>query len=129
MAGSNDKTTSLARYLTELTLLDADTYLPFVPSIIGKSSVPRSIQEKSKVRGFLFLNLIYVYLSFYNLGASAVALARHTLGFAAWDAKMVRKTGYPVDDIRNCLIALHGTFTQAPTGPQQAIVEKYKQQK
>ena len=37
MAGSNDKTTSLARYLTELTLLDADTYLPFVPSIIGKS--------------------------------------------------------------------------------------------
>merc|ERR1719414_2712017 len=50
MAGSNDKTTSLARYLTELTLLDADTYLPFVPSIIG---------------------------------ASAVALARHTLGFAA----------------------------------------------
>ena len=50
MAGSNDKTTSLARYLTELTLLDADTYLPFVPSIIGKSSVPRSIQEK--MRGF-----------------------------------------------------------------------------
>ena len=42
---------------------------------------------------------------------------------------MVRKTGYPVDDIRNCLIALHGTFTQAPIGPQQAIVEKYKQQK
>ena len=37
MAGSNDKTTSLAKYLTELTLLDADTYLPFVPSIIGKS--------------------------------------------------------------------------------------------
>ena len=78
---------------------------------------------------FKILNSIYVYLSFNNLGASAVALARHTLGFAAWDAKMVRKTGYPVDDIRNCLIALHGTFTQAPTGPQQAIVEKYKQQK
>ena len=79
--------------------------------------------------GFLILHSINLYLSFNNLGASAVALARHTLGFAAWDAKMVRKTGYPVDDIRNCLIALHGTFTQAPTGPQQAIVEKYKQQK
>ena len=49
MAGSNDKTTSLARYLTELTLLDADTYLPFVPSIIGKlSSVSReNTREKS----------------------------------------------------------------------------------
>jgi len=71
--------------------------------------------------------MLIIYL--YNLGASAVALARHTLGFAAWDANMVRKTGYPVDDIRNCLIALHGTFSQATTGPQQAIVEKYKQQK
>ena len=71
-----------------------------------------------------------IFFSFLNLlGASAVALARHTLGFAAWDANMVRKTGYPVDDIRNCLIALHGTFSKAITGPQQAIVEKYKQQK
>lgn len=96
MAGSNDKTTSLARYLTELTLLDADTYLSFVPSIIG---------------------------------ASAVALARHTLGFAAWDANMVRRTGYAVEEIRMCLIALHRTFSQANTGAQQAIVEKYKQQK
>lgn len=96
MAGSNEKTTSLARYLTELTLLDADTYLPFVPSIIG---------------------------------ASATALARHTLGFAAWDANMVKKTGYAVEDIRMCLIALHRTFSQAKDAAQQAIVEKYKQQK
>ena len=71
--------------------------------------------------------VLMMYL--YYVGASAVVLARHTLGFAAWDANMVRKTGYPVDDIRNCLIALHGTFSQATTGPQQAIVEKYKQQK
>ena len=79
---------------------------------------------------FIRTILILFYISFLNiLGASAVALARHTLGFAAWDANMVRKTGYPVDDIRNCLIALHGTFSKANTGPQQAIVEKYKQQK
>ena len=63
------------------------------------------------------------------LGASAVALARHTLGFAAWDANMVRRTGYAVEEIRMCLIALHRTFSQANTGAQQAIVEKYKQQK
>ena len=96
MAGCNDKTTSLANYFTELTMLDADTYLPFVPSIIG---------------------------------ASAVALARHTLGFAAWDASMIRRTGYTVEDIRMCLISLHQTFGQAHVGAQQAIVEKYKQPK
>ena len=62
-----------------------------------------------------------------HLGASAVALARHTLGFAAWDANMVRKTGYAVEDIRMCLIVLHQTFSQANVGAQQAIVEKYKQ--
>ena len=60
------------------------------------------------------------------LGASAVALARHTLGFAAWDANMVKKTGYAVEDIRMCLIALHRTFSAAQDAPQQAIVEKYK---
>ena len=48
--------------------------------------------------------MLMIYL--YYLGASAVALARHTLGFAAWDANMVRKTGYPVDDIRNCLAVM-----------------------
>ena len=60
------------------------------------------------------------------VGASAVALARHTLGFAAWDANMVKKTGYAVEDIRMCLIALHRTFSAAQDAPQQAIVEKYK---
>ena len=49
MAGSNDKTTSLAKYLTELTLLDADTYLPFVPSIIGKPFVDNNSYFISKV--------------------------------------------------------------------------------
>ena len=55
MAGSNDKTTSLARYLTELTLLDADTYLSFVPSIIGKYSLINfDIQVIMEKIGFLF---------------------------------------------------------------------------
>merc|ERR1712142_622485 len=83
----------LAQYLSELTLLDGETYLCYLPSVIG---------------------------------AAAVALARHTLGFAAWDPSMVVRTGYGVPDFQACLVGLHGTFTRAKRCPQQSIVEKYK---
>jgi len=93
MAGCNDKTTSLAQYLAELTLLDGETYLCHLPSVIG---------------------------------AAAVALARHTMGFAAWDPAMAVRTGYSVADFQACLVSLHGTFSRAKRNPQQSIVEKYK---
>lgn len=86
----------LAQYLAELTMLDAETYLHFLPSVIG---------------------------------AASVALSRHTLGLVAWDASMAEKTGYRVDDFKACLIYLHGTFSKAPEFPQQAIREKYKNEK
>ncbi len=86
----------LAQYLTELTLMDAQTYLHFLPSVIG---------------------------------AASVALSRHTLGLAAWDSAMTAKTGYQIDDFKECLISLHDTFTNAPEYPQQAIREKYKNEK
>jgi len=93
MAGCTDKTTALAQFLAELTLLDGETYLGYLPSIIG---------------------------------AASVALARHTLGFAAWDDAMVARSGYAVADFQSCLISLHGTFGKAKKMQQQSIVEKYK---
>jgi cyclin A len=86
----------LSQYLAELSLLDAQTYLHFVPSVIG---------------------------------AASVALARHTLGLAAWDSGMVEKTGLRVDDFKECLICLHESFANAHEYPQQAIREKYKNEK
>ena len=42
------------------------------------------------------------------IASAAVALARHTLGLAAWEEEpMVTKTGYSVDDFKECLIKLH----------------------
>ena len=39
---------------------------------------------------------------------------------------MVSKTGYNVDDFKECLIRLHETFERAPQMAQQAVREKYK---
>ena len=61
------------------------------------------------------------------IASAAVALARHTLGLAAWEEEpMVTKTGYNVDDFKECLIRLHETFERAPEMAQQAVREKYK---
>ena len=93
LANCGPKTTALANYLVELSLIDGEAFMAFVPSI--KAS-------------------------------AAVALARHTLGLAAWEEAMVKKTGYNVEDFKECLIRLHETFEAAPTLPQQAIREKYR---
>ena len=63
------------------------------------------------------------------IGAASVALARHTLGLAAWDTEMVDMTGIRVDDFQDCLIALHQSFSDSEIYPQQSVMEKYKSEK
>ncbi len=96
LANCTSQSQALAQYLTELTLMDAESFLPFSPSIIG---------------------------------ASAVALSRHTLGLAAWEDSMAEVTGYKTEDLRECLVRMHTSFSRAPELPQQAIREKYKNAK
>jgi cyclin A len=69
------------------------------------------------------------FLSFPNshIGASAVALARHTLRLPAWPEEMVQLSGLAIDVLKPCLVCLHEVFTKAPAHQQQAIREKYKQ--
>jgi len=94
VAGSSPKVFAMTEYLSELMLLDAETYLPF----------PCNIR-----------------------GAAAVALARHTLGVPAWPQGAVQFSGLEVDDFKECLVNLHETFSHAKDSSQQAIREKYKQ--
>lgn len=63
------------------------------------------------------------------VAAAAVALSRHTLGHAAWTPETVKASGYTVEHIKDCLVNLHTTFSNAHSCPQQAIVEKYKSSK
>lgn len=96
LSGSSDQVLYLAQYLSELTLLDAERYLCYNPSIIG---------------------------------ASAVTLARHTCHVPAWPEEMVRLTGYQLEQFQSCLVGLHQTLTNAPKCAQQAMREKYRQDK
>lgn len=96
LSNSPEEVLFLAQYLSELTLLDAERYLCYTPSIIG---------------------------------ASAVTLARHTCQVTAWPEEMVRLSGYNVEHFQSCLVSLHQTFTDASKSVQQAMREKYRQDK
>jgi cyclin A len=63
------------------------------------------------------------------LAAASVALSRHTLGLEAWSDEMATSAGYQLDDLKECLVTLHGAFVEAETNPQQAIRDKYKSSK
>ena len=86
-----------AQYLAELTLLDAETYQAFTPSIIG---------------------------------AASVALARHTYDLPAWDTDLMEKSGgMRISDFKLCIARLYETLVKAPKYPQQAVREKYRNEK
>jgi cyclin A len=87
----------LSRYLCELTLIDADTYLGYLPSQIAASAL---------------------YLSFLTLNR-------------AWTKQVADIIGYNHDlsELKPCICDLYKTMQQAPSHPQQAIQEKYKQPK
>nr|CAI5852422.1 unnamed protein product [Callosobruchus analis] len=72
----NEKTQYLAMYLSELSLLNGDVYLEFLPSAIA---------------------------------ASAIAIARHTLGEQdCWSTELIESTGYNLRDLRPCIEFLSG---------------------
>merc|ERR1712126_410505 len=63
------------------------------------------------------------------LAASCVALARHTLNMEAWPECLQERTGYKLDDLKECFVSLHNCFGQAESSAQQAVREKYKASK
>lgn len=92
-AESDSETTFLAQYLSELTLMDAESFL------IYRSS---------------------------DVACAVVALARHTLHHEAWPEQCARLAELTAEDFKEILIAVHGTFTNAPSLQQQSIREKFK---
>lgn len=82
--------------MSELSLLNGDAYLEFLPSVIA---------------------------------ASAIAIARHTLGFEAWDQQMSESTGYELSHLTSGIDFLNKMFENAPSMAQHAIQDKYKSTK
>jgi cyclin A len=61
--------------------------------------------------------------------AASVALARHTVGLAAWPESVAESSGYRLEDIQACLLDLHQQHVAAEGFQQQAMREKYRQSK
>jgi len=63
------------------------------------------------------------------IAASSLCLARYALGEEPWPQTLVKKTGYEIGHFVDCLKDLHKTYQGAEQHPQQAVQEKYKQDK
>lgn len=93
---ADEKTKSLAFMLGELTLIEAEPFLKYLPS---------------------------------QIAAASLCLANITLGNETWPMILQQKSLYQIADFRECLNDLHQLYCQSTDHPQQAIREKYKQDK
>lgn len=63
------------------------------------------------------------------IAAAALALARHTCGLPVWTARLQRRIGYTLDQLRTVLFHLVNTADGAAASAQQAIQDKYRSSK
>jgi len=82
--------------------------------------------EHSLVHGSTFLQFPPSLVA-----AACLALSRHSLAPSAqvWPKELVNLTGYEVDSLKECILALHSMWEAAASSPQQAINDKYKSSK
>lgn len=64
-----------------------------------------------------------------KVAAAAIYVAGVTLGYEPWPLKLREISGYQMEDFRGAIEAMHSLYLLAPTQPQQAVPEKYKQLK
>ncbi|KAK7065568.1 hypothetical protein SK128_001041 [Halocaridina rubra] len=92
MCKAPEETLHLAMYLSEMTMLDCDPYLRYLPSTIA---------------------------------AASVALANHTQGRTPWPRHVEEGTGYTLQQVKECYVNLHHTFSKAQEVQHHAIQDKY----
>lgn len=98
---SPEKIQHLAMYLCELSLLDGETFLVYQPSLVA---------------------------------AASLCLARHALSRESpieetWPEQLAKLTGYPCEDLKECVMSLHSAWSQAGDSTQQAVRDKYRSSK
>jgi len=98
---SPEKVQHLAMYLCELSLLDGETFLTYQPS---------------------------------QVAAASLCLARHALSRESelketWPEQLAKLTGYPCEELKDCVLSLHSAWSQAGESPQQAVRDKYRSTK
>jgi len=98
---SPEKIHHLAMYLCELSLLDGETFLIYQPSKVAAAS----------------------------LCLSRHALSRESQVEETWPEKLSELTGYPCEDLKECVLSLHAAWSQAGESTQQAVRDKYRSSK
>jgi len=107
-------------FLNKIVLMD-----PLAPGLKDKIvALAAYLAELSLVDGDSFLKFTPS-----QVAAASVALARHTFEVEAWSAQLESCSGYCLDDLKACLIALHQSMEKAEGSSQQAVRDKYKASK
>lgn len=115
--------------------LSSPTTFLFLNKILEMEPLDRSTKEKlSALSAYLAeLSLVdgenFMKYKPSHVAAACVALARHTLELEAWSTVLQEKSGFQLDDLKDCLVSLHGCFQKAETNAQQAVRDKYKSAK
>ena len=64
-----------------------------------------------------------------QIAAAALALARHILGYPIWSKELEQKIGYNVEKLEEIVLHLSRSHEASVTSQQQAVQEKYKNNK
>lgn len=98
----------------------------------GSDELSKSVKNLAFFLTELSLIEIEQFLDFppSMIAASAVALARNTCGIAdPWTSNLQSVSRYSLADLRKCISCLYKLHCNAKTMPQQAVIEKYKNDK
>lgn len=122
-----------------LKVLNFDLSVPSTHLFISKiiESAPQGYPNKGKLESLanylcelaMVDGQAFLKYSPSHLAASCVAMARHTLDLPAWPEHLAIRTGYTLDELKECFVCLHNVLTKAETNPQQAVRDKYKDSK
>jgi len=120
-----------------LKVLGFDLSLPTANVFLSQMCEQSQTEDKTKHLAMFLceLSLLHgdTFLKFCPslVAAASLALSRHSLGSSTevWPRDLVDLTGYEVDNLKECLLALHSMWGGAASSQQQAINEKYKSSK
>ncbi|VVC91686.1 cyclin-A2 [Leptidea sinapis] len=114
--GLSKKTFNLAAYIVELTLLEADPYLQFKPSVIAAGAL-------ATARHCLLCDASDCHLP--HDDQSPRSLCADT----AWPASLVENSGYTLRELEPCMRELARSHSHASLQPYKAVPDKYSNNK
>jgi len=112
--------------------LSSPTTFLFLNKILEMEGVERALKEKLCALSAYLAELSLVdgenFLKYKPslVAAASVALARHTLDLEAWSPLLQERSGFQLEELKECFVSLHACFQKAEGNAQQAVREKYK---